>query len=158
MAQKSYGVPSAGVSILQGSQTPVAPSWYTFFANLYNSLGSGNAPVTANISDQSGAGLDFSAASVNYVQIDNLVFVYGTIPYPTTGSTSNATISLPVAVPTGTFAQVPALVFGGGVNVALIPIQGTMTAGFFSVGTEAPIENITLSGKTLSFMLIYPAS
>ena len=47
MAIRPFGIPpSPSVSIEQGSGRPVSPSWYTFFNELFRSVGSGQAPIS----------------------------------------------------------------------------------------------------------------
>lgn len=108
--------------------------------------------------DQSGASLTFTSVSAQYCVYGNLVFAYGTLTYPTTASTANATISLPVAVPNQSYAVVVGIA-GGSINtVAFIrTVQNTSTANI--VGTAQVVaENVTLSTLTLHFFLVYPAS
>ena len=80
---------------------------------------------------------------------------------PTTTNTANPPVisGLPVAVPNQTYAQVPAnLGRGAGSAVFLtIPIKATSTAGFYNGSGNATTWN-ALSGQTLTFTLVYPAS
>lgn len=108
--------------------------------------------------DQSGASLTFTSVSAQYCVYGNLVFAYGTLTYPTTASTANATISLPVAVPNQSYAVVVGTAGGSISTVAFIrTVQNTSTANI--VGTAQVVaENVTLSTLTLHFFLVYPVS
>jgi hypothetical protein len=142
------------VSNLSGLGTGVA----TALGNAVNSTGGAMTAMTECTSytptDQSGASLTFTAVSVQYCQYDNLVYVYGTLTYPSTASAANSTISLPVAVPNQSYA----VIFGNDyANIALATIQNSSTAGFYNAQTGARYTNVSLSTVAVKFMLIYPA-
>jgi|HubBroStandDraft_4_1064222.scaffolds.fasta_scaffold01290_12 hypothetical protein len=107
--------------------------------------------------DQSGAGLPFTAVSAQFCQIGNLVFVYGTLTYPPTADTSSAKISLPVAVPNQPYALVAGFTNSTATTSAYIrTIINSSTAGFYAIA-GAQATNVLLTGLTLHFEIIYPA-
>jgi len=107
--------------------------------------------------DQSGAGLTFTNVNAQYCQYGNILFVYGSLTYPSTTNSSQASISLPVAVPNQTYAKMQGAIFGAGAVVFFVSIPNTST-GLFYNGAQVATTNSGLSTKTISFMLIYPAS
>lgn len=116
------------------------------------------APTSWTPTDQSGGGLTLASVNAYYCKIGNMVFAYGAFTYPSTSDSHNAAISLPVAVPNQSYAAVPAVTLNGlAANDVLKSVQNTSTAAWFTQGGAA-ITNGTLSGKTINFMLIYPAS
>lgn len=124
---------------------------------------SGSGPCQSGISwtptDQSGATLTFTAVSAKYCQIGNLVFAYGTLTYPSTADGSNAKISLPVAVPNQTYAVVQSgTVVGAAVGTAFMKtVQGASAAAMVT-GANVAVVNSSFSAKTITFIIIYPAS
>jgi len=119
------------------------------------------APTSWTPTDGSGAGLTFSSVSANYTRNANMVFAYATVTYPSTADTSHAIISgLPIAVPNQTYAAGPAPVYisGGSIVPILAPIPNGSTAGFQNQASGANVTNANLSGLTVKFMLIFPAS
>ncbi len=111
--------------------------------------------------DNSGASLTFTGVSVNYTRIGNLVFAYGSFTYPTTASGAGASIAgLPVPVAAPAYATVPAPVFVSGATsgVLIRATSGTSTALFLSGTTNAVVSNAILSGTSINFILIYPAT
>jgi hypothetical protein len=119
------------------------------------------APTAYSPTDQSGASLGFTGISVKYAKLGSLVFVYGTLTYPSTASAANATISLPVAVPNQNYAQVPGMLRYSGTSVGTVgpvAVANTSTAVFVVEAGNAVVTNSQLSGKTIWFLLTYPAS
>lgn len=112
-------------------------------------------PNSFSPTDASVAALVFTAVSVNWYQIGNLVHVYGTLTYPVTGSGAGAKISLPVAVPNQNYARSPSAAFGPVAGLTLRALQNQSVAAFEAAG--AAVTNATLSGALINFMLIYPA-
>lgn len=106
--------------------------------------------------DNSGAGLAFTGVSAGFTQIGNIVFAYFTLTYPATVDVTAASIKgLPYFVPNVAYAQVPAIVYNA---VVLIPTMNTYTASFETGDPLSAVTNATLSTKTVSANLIYPAS
>lgn len=122
-------------------------------------LSDSTAPTSWTPTDQSGAGLTFTGVNAAYCKIGNVIFAYGTLTYPSTADTHNATISLPVGVPSQSYAAVPSAFAGRFANGdVLIANQGASTASIYSAEGSAIRTNSTYSGKQINFMLIYPAS
>jgi len=118
--------------------------------------GQGSSPASFSPTDQSGASLAFTSVNVQYCQIANIVFVYGTLTYPVTVDTSNATISLPVAVPNQTYAQ--ASFHGGSANnTYLRPVPNSSTM-IVTNGAGVNVQNGVVSATTFHFMVQYPAT
>jgi len=115
-----------------------------------------NAPVAWTPTDQSGAGLVFTSASAFYQIIGALVFVWGTLTYPSTANGANSLISLPLPVPNRSNAQVPGTVFAAGLQALILPSSGgASTASFFTTGH---LTNASLSTNFVSFSLFYPVA
>ena len=107
--------------------------------------------------DQSGASLTFTGVSAQYCRIGNLIYAYGTLTYPSTADATNAKVSLPVAVPNQSYAAVSSGPSGVAVAAVLKAVQNTSTAVILG-NTGNAETNVTLSLKTITFMLISPAS
>jgi len=118
------------------------------------------APATWTPTDGSGASLTFTGVSAEYCVVGNIVLASATLTYPTTASTDNAIISgLPYLVPNDGYATAPDLMYVVGAAAALIvTVINSSTAAIFSLSTGSAVENVTLSGKTVSFQLAYPLS
>jgi hypothetical protein len=119
------------------------------------------AAATWTPTDQSGAALTFVSVNATYCKIGNMVFVCGTLVYPSTGNTNAAAISLPVAVPNQSYAAIPGPTINSASNgIMLVPTQNTSpgVAAFTSVSTGGAITNNTLSSKKIQFSMMYPAS
>lgn len=117
-------------------------------------------PTAFTPADASGAGLAaFTGVSVNWYRVGNMIFVYGSLTYPATGSGLVAAITLPVAVPNVGYANPPGAVIsnGGPAGLILQANQNTSTATF-RVTPGGGVTNAALTLATLSFMLVYPAS
>jgi hypothetical protein len=124
-------------------------------SRIVNAVPATTACTSWTPTDQSGAGLIFTSVSAQYCQYGNLVIAYGTLTYPSTADATSAKISLPVAVPNQPYAAV--LSTNLAVNDYLKTLIGTSTASIVSsVGAAA--TNVSLTTKTIIFMLIYPAS
>lgn len=109
--------------------------------------------------DASGAGLVFTSISANYTRIGNIVHAYATLTYPATADGTQAKIGgLPVALPNFDFAAVPAIVQGTAAASTINGIKNTSTANIFLLPGRGAVLNSALSGLTLNFMFIYPAS
>jgi hypothetical protein len=106
--------------------------------------------------DQSGASLTFTAVNAQFCRIGNLVFVYGSLTYPSTADATQSKISLPVAVPNQSYAKVSGTVVGT-VNAIPQAIINTSTAQFLT-GAAGAVTNATLSLKVITIFIIYPAS
>jgi hypothetical protein len=116
-------------------------------------------PVAWTPTDQSGAGLVFTAVNAFYQQIGNLNFVWGVLKYPATASGANATISLPVAVPNARYAESPGSVAlsesVGSINI--VPLRNTATAIFVNASV-GPLTNNFMASSFVNFSLTYPMS
>jgi hypothetical protein len=110
--------------------------------------------------DASGAGLAaFTAVSVDWYRIGNLIFFYVSLTYPATGSGLVAAITLPVAVPNIGYAAAPGSVIsnGGPAGLILQANPNTATASF-RVTPGGGVTNAALNLAVISFMLIYPVA
>jgi hypothetical protein len=108
--------------------------------------------------DQSGASLTFTSVNAQYTRIGNIVFAYGALTYPSTTSPSNASISLPVAVPNQSYAVVFSNKIGNNVQQVLKTVQNTTTATVILNNTGAAVTNSTLSASVLNMFISYPAT
>jgi len=115
-----------------------------------------SGPTPWSPTDQSGASLTFTGVSCQYTQIGNMVYAYGTLTYPSTASSANAIISLPVAVPNQNYAVVQSCDLGS-LSGVLQTVKNTSTAAIIT-NTGTPQTNATASLKQINFMLVYPAS
>jgi hypothetical protein len=124
-------------------------------------IAQGGAPAqtvgTWTPNDQSGAGLTL-AVSANYTRIGNLVFAYGQITYPTTADTSAAIIGgLPVPIAPEFYARGPCPVGNdGALSICGYP-QSSSTQFALKTPAGVAITNAQLSGRTIDFILTYPA-
>lgn len=117
------------------------------------------ASTTWTPTDTSGASLSFSNVDCKYMRLGPLVIAYGQITYPTTASGSAAKISLPVAVLASGRGSIPAAVDSTVTNGLRIQASGgTSNAIFGIVTTGASATNANLTGQTIHFCLIYPAT
>jgi len=114
-------------------------------------------PTSWTPTDQSGGGLTFTGVSAQYCQHGNMVFAYGTLTFPSTADTHQATISLPVAVPNQSYAAVFGSILGYAANEFIKAVAGTSTAQILGAAL-ATQQNSNLSTKTITFMIVYPAS
>jgi hypothetical protein len=109
--------------------------------------------------DGSGAALSFTSVEGSYVRLGPLVVAVGTVTYPATGDASAAVIGgLPVTsqattrrLATGIVATDAAVALASQVNV------NATTARLVTATTLATVANSALSGKVLSFSLVYTA-
>jgi len=112
--------------------------------------------------DSSGAALTFTGVNASYTRIGNMIFAYAALTFPATGSTAAITIGgLPVTVPNQTYAIIPQPVTQGGTlafPLITTPVRNSTTVNFNNQFTQAGVQNVTLSGQTVFFMTVYPAS
>ena len=143
-------------------QVPTAAQWNSYFAGkqdwsaiLDAIIAAGGAPT-----DASGAGLSLATATVTYTKLGNIVFASGQITYPATANGNAAVIGgLPVAVPPLTYAKCPSMVFNNAsVEIMAVTLPSSSTFELVAPASGAAITNAALSGKTINFQLIYPAS
>lgn len=153
-------------------QMPSAGQWNSFFAAkqdwsaiLDAIIAQGGAPsfvapVSWAPTDGSGAGLIFSGISGEYAVVGNIVLLSATLTYPSTADTSAAVLAgLPYTLPSAGYAIAPDLVYvPGAAFCGIVTVPNTKTAGIYSLSTGTAVENVTLSGKTISFQLAYPLS
>ncbi len=109
--------------------------------------------------DQSGATLTFTGVSVAYTKIGNIVYVYGTLTFPSNSDASSIAISLPVAVPNQAYAAGTfSMTNSGGSNPTFArPIPNTSTFTLTNLAGSR-YNNLTFSGVTITFAFFYPAS
>lgn len=153
-------------------QVPTAAQWNSYFAGkqdwsaiLDAIIAAGGAPTvttptTWTPTDASGAGLSLATATVTYTKLGNIVFASGQITYPATANGNAAVIGgLPVAVPPLTYAKCPSMVFNNAsVEIMAVTLPSSSTFELVAPASGAAITNAALSGKTINFQLIYPAS
>lgn len=108
--------------------------------------------------DASFGGLAFTGVSAEYSVVGNLVLVSATLTYPSTASTAAAGIKgLPYTVPNSGYATTPSLLYVVGAAAAMAVTElNNPRVNFFSLSTGSAVENVTLSGATVSFALAYP--
>lgn len=125
---------------------PVNSSTASALANAPNATG---GPVIATAgctsyspTDQSGAYLTFSSVSAQYCRYGNIVYVYGNLTYPSTASSSNAAISLSVAVPNQTYAgAAPCLAANDTTTIVVNPTPNTSKPEFYGLSTQTAVQN-----------------
>lgn len=117
------------------------------------------APTSWAPTDQSGGGLAFTSVSAVYFKLGNMIVAYGTLTYPATSDSHEAAISLPVAVPNQSYAATAGLMWGAAASGSTMirAVPNSSTAALFGTNNSTQ-TNANLSGKTLTFSLLYPAS
>ncbi len=158
-AQGNAGAASTvtGPTGYTGNTGPTGPTGNTGNTGNTGPTGIGNGGGWVP-TDQSGAGLSFSNATGTYQQIGNWVHASASFTYPTTADTSNAKISLPVAVPNQPYAAASGFcidTFGSDVLKAIV---NSSTAAILAQGTAAARTNANESTKAVTVVLVYPAS
>ena len=142
------------------------PSSSNFGAALTDEDGTGVVPFettgTWTPTDQSGAGLTFSAVSCRYSKVGNIIHCYGTFTFPATANGASALIGgLPFTVPNATYATVPGSITN---NNAVTPgvvartIANTSTFLFFNNTAGAPAVNSPFSAGAITVNIFYPAT
>ena len=109
--------------------------------------------------DASGASLVFTGVSAGWTQIGNMVFAYAGLTYPVTANGSNALIGgLPVTVPNTEYARQCSLTSASTSSFGeVLPSNGTTQLSPRNFA-RANIANSVLSGVTMNFICIYPAT
>jgi hypothetical protein len=115
-------------------------------------------PLSYTPTDQSGATLTFTSVNAQYVQVGNLITVYGTLTYPSTANGSSAKISLPVTAANSTNAAVPCAVFSSAVASLLLVVNANAANASFKVDISGAVLNSQLSTAVISYICTYPAS
>ncbi len=120
-------------------------------------LGTVSSPAAFTPTDASGAALTFTTTNCKFSQVNGIVTAYYAIAYPVTVDASQAKIgSLPIAVPNQSYAALAFLIVGNASTEIVLNINSA-TASFQTVAGVA-VTNANLSGKTVSFILIYPSA
>jgi hypothetical protein len=116
------------------------------------------APAAWTPTDASGATLTFSTISAEYTVVGNLVIASARLTYPSTANTDAAIIGgLPYPIVNEGYAQAPEIAYvAGAAAVLLVPVIGSSTAAIYAIASGSAVENVTLSGKTISFQVAYP--
>jgi hypothetical protein len=153
-------------------EQPTAAEWNLFFSGkqdwspvLATVVAQGGvvaftAPVTWIPTDASGANLTFTNVNVTASTIGNMAFVSVSLTYPTTANTDIAKIgSLPFAVPNQMYAEVSSPIFGG-FTAAMIAttVKATSIVQISTASNGLGVQNVTLSGGTVTFQIVYPLS
>lgn len=112
--------------------------------------------------DSSGAGLTFTSVSSGYTKLGNMVFAYASLTYPTTVDATSAVIGgLPTTVANAVYAR-QCFISASTLSVAtvsyIVAIQNTTTIAPFSAGASTQSTNSQMSGGTIRFECIYPAT
>lgn len=110
--------------------------------------------------DASGASLAFTSVSAGYTKIGNMVFIYGTLTFPSTSDGSNASIGA-LPFPSANMAYgfaASALNVNLAGNFQFIVVQDTQTAIIIDAGNNANATNVQLSGKQIRFTASYPVA
>lgn len=111
--------------------------------------------------DQSGAGLTFTAVNCKYTQIGNMVHAYGTFTFPSTANTAAALIGgLPVTVPNASYAATPnaAKTSLGTSAIVAVPIINTANFNIWSNSSGANVINSLFSTGVITVNICYPAT
>jgi hypothetical protein len=163
----------AGVSIsFTYNYSPSAGEWSGYFAQcqpwsafLDQVVAQGGAPSFVAPApwipvDASGATLVFTSVSAEYTVVGNLAIASATLTYPTTVDTSAAIIGgLPYPVPNVGYAKAPEIAYiAGAAAVLLLPVLNSSTFAIYALASGAAIQNVTLSGKTISLQIAWPLS
>lgn len=149
---------------------PTAGEWNSYFAGkqdwspiLDGIVSAGGTPSVVPQTiwtpfDASGASLALTINSVAYTQIASMVYVMGSITYPTTSNFAQATIG---GLPVTCANQGYAVSASPTVNNTLTAFNAITVQGqsyfVFAAGSGSPITNANLSGKTVQFNICYPA-
>jgi hypothetical protein len=156
------GISGLGTNVasLLASNAPAGIAW----GNATSVAGVSAAPGTWTPTDLSGGGLSL-ATSAAYTQIGNMVFAYGAISYPTNSDTHNVVIGgLPVTSANQQYAIAPFVInnnsgsFGTPFGTVGVVNQDAPKFTIFDITSGAAKTNANLSGITIRFMAIYPAS
>lgn len=118
-------------------------------------------PAAWTPADGSGATLVFTNVSANYVRVGNLVFAYMYLTYPITVNASVAVISgLPVTVANQNYAIQPGIIDAHGTAATIYtrPAKNATTFALVDANTGAGVPNSSLSGLTISTLVVYPAT
>lgn len=112
--------------------------------------------------DNSGATLAFASVSTAYTKIGNMVYAYGRLTFPVTGSVANALIGgLPFTSANQPYAiNITDLATNASIGA---PIQGVVNQNNTQFGaqnqlTAASITNAQLSGSLIVFSFAYPVT
>lgn len=112
-------------------------------------------------SDQSGAGLSFSAVSASYQQIGNIVFAFFSLTFPSTGSGASILIGgLPVTSANQTYAVIASPVMANGVVAGFVfrPVANSTNFQIENMATPTLSPNSAFSTLTISGCIVYPVS
>lgn len=109
--------------------------------------------------DSSGGGLSFSGVSANYTRIGRMVFAYATVTWPATADANPAIIGgLPVTTANSNFSRQCSLTTSSeSTLVHMIPAPNATTISL-QTSSAVALTNATMSGDTIYFICIYPAS
>lgn len=133
----------------------------TDFSTIQSNVNAFQANGSWTPTDASGAGLVFTSTSAAYTQIGNMIFAYAAVTYPVTANSANTLIGgLPVNFPAAFYGS-QCFVTNTNVGTTFVayaaPISGTATV-LFNSSTNIQITNAAVSGKTIVFECVYPAS
>jgi hypothetical protein len=108
--------------------------------------------------DQSGAGLVFTSVAAFYQVIGGLVFAWGVLTFPSTGSTTTVIISLPIPAPNKSYVRLPSGAYlSTGVDAGFAaPIPGTSTFTLYQADAGTGHSNTHFSTLTFNFSIFYP--
>jgi hypothetical protein len=117
------------------------------------------APTAYTPTDQSGAGLVFTGVSGRQSRYGNNVYLHCLFTYPVTVDASANAFSVPVAVPNTEYASaVGSAITTIATAIDVIANKNSSTARFINSSSLVTLTNAQLSGATVRFTLIYPAS
>lgn len=111
-------------------------------------------------SDQSGATLTFTSVSANYTKIGNMVFVYGTLTWPSTSNSANVLIGgLPFTAANAEYGYAPFFA-NTGANAATYGtvLKNSTTFNMQNISTGASLTNANMSLKQIRFTVAYPVN
>ena len=110
--------------------------------------------------DNSGASLSFSNVSASYTRIGNMVFAYAQLTYPSTASGANTSIAgLPINFPSSGYGQQCTVNYDNkSLVLQALPTNSTGVISLTSATTAGNITNAQMSGGTIIFECVYPAT
>lgn len=169
IAGSASGIVSIKTQAAAGTYNFNLPTTAGTTGQVLTSAGGGGSPMTWTTiastpacswtpTDTSGGSLTLTTA-VGCYQLGNMVYAYGQIAWPMNAdATNNAMFSLPVAVPNHAYAEVTAVMGGGGQATGCLTIPNSSNCTIINTATGGALKNNVISTQTFNFIIIYPAN